>query len=54
MKNKTNKKYHCKHCNQKFDTLYMADICFQLDLKLLQNDKPDKQISGSKKQPGNK
>ena len=51
--------YYCKHCNKRFDTFYMADTCFQLDMKLLQtkqneNDKNNNAISGSSKQSGNK
>jgi hypothetical protein len=53
MKSKTNHKwYYCRHCNRRFDSLAMAQICFDLDIKILQNDKPNKQIPGSKKQSG--
>ena len=33
------KKYYCRHCRKKFNTLYMAEICFDLDIKVLQNEK---------------
>jgi hypothetical protein len=32
----------------------MAQICFDLDMKILEYDKPDKQIPRSKKQSGSK
>jgi len=54
MKSKTNKRYYyCRYCSQRFDSFYMADTCYQLDLKILQNDKPDKQIPERSKQPRN-
>ena len=32
----------------------MAEICFQLDMKLLENDKPDSTIPERQKQSGSK
>ena len=29
------KTYYCRHCGKKHSYAYMADICFQLDLKIL-------------------
>jgi len=46
------RKYYCRFCGKEFDTLYMAHICFQLDIKLLQNDKHNNAIPASKNKPG--
>ena len=31
--------YPCKHCGKKHPSAYMADICYQLDLKIITQDK---------------
>jgi len=49
---KNPRKYYCRFCDKEFDTLYMASICFQLDIKLLQNDKHNNAIPASKNKPG--
>ena len=36
---KAKKKYYCRYCGKKFDTFCMAEICFDLDMKILQNEK---------------
>ena len=36
---KKRKYYYCRHCGKRFNSFYMADICFQLDMKLLGEDK---------------
>ncbi len=33
------RKYTCRHCGRKFTTLYMAEICFSLDMKILSQQK---------------
>lgn len=33
------KKYYCRHCGKAHDTYYMAEICFQLDMKILESKK---------------
>jgi len=48
------KYYYCRHCGKKFRQFYMAEICFQLDMKLLENDKPDSTIPERQKQSGSK
>lgn len=54
---KTAKKYYCRHCGKKFNSFYMADICFMLDLKKLEYENNNSSVnklsdkSGSK-QPG--
>ena len=38
---KQKRKYYCRFCNTSFDTFYMAEICFALDMKILENEKPE-------------
>jgi hypothetical protein len=33
---KKQKYYYCKHCKKKFTSYVMADICFDLDMKIIQ------------------
>lgn len=41
LRSKTNGKWHyCKHCGNRFTSFYMADICWQLDMKQLEFSKP--------------
>jgi hypothetical protein len=42
MKNKVKKYYYCRHCGKAFERYYMAEICFDLDMKLLQQLKKQK------------
>ena len=37
MKRKKKKLYACKHCGKLFERYYMAEICFDLDMKILEN-----------------
>lgn len=37
-------RFYCRHCGNKFDNRFMADLCFQLDMKKLQFDEPKKPI----------
>jgi len=53
MKSKTTKKwYYCRHCNNRFTSYAMAEICFDLDMKILKNTQNEKKnnipIDGSK------
>lgn len=34
--------YPCRHCGKNHDSAFMADVCFQLDMKILKA-KEDKQ-----------
>jgi hypothetical protein len=36
--------YYCRHCGKKFKDPAMAKICFDLDLKILEYDKPVKKV----------
>jgi uncharacterized protein (UPF0212 family) len=39
MKSKTSKRYfYCRHCGNRFDSYYMAEICFDLDMQILNTD----------------
>lgn len=29
------KKYHCRHCGKPYSSFAMADICYELDMKVL-------------------
>lgn len=29
--------YYCKHCNKKHKSAFMAQLCFELDMKILQH-----------------
>jgi len=31
--------YYCKHCGKKHKSAFMAQICFELDMKILQSEK---------------
>jgi hypothetical protein len=42
LKRSTKLGYKCRHCGLKHDSAYMADICFMLDMKLLEHKKPPK------------
>jgi predicted ATP-dependent serine protease len=49
--------YPCNHCGKNWSEWYLADLCFKCDMENLtkqKDDKPDKQIPGSKKQSGSK
>jgi len=35
---KVKRKFSCRHCGKLFDNYYMTEICFNLDLKILQKD----------------
>jgi hypothetical protein len=35
------RKYCCRHCGKKFNSYYMAEICFELDMKILNKPKKD-------------
>lgn len=35
--------YYCKHCGKKHKSAFMAQICFELDMKILQSEKNESQ-----------
>ena len=35
--------YYCKHCGKKHKTPFMARICFELDMKIIESEKNDTQ-----------
>jgi hypothetical protein len=52
---KTAKKYYCRHCGKKFNSFYMSEICFMLDIKKLEyENKIDLSVNKLQKQSGNK
>ena len=36
------KYYYCRHCRQKYRSVVMADICFDLDMKTLKKESDEK------------
>lgn len=43
MKYKGKKLYHyCQHCGKKHETKFMAEYCFELDMKHIENEKGQK------------
>lgn len=38
MKHKQAKWYYCKFCGTKWQSLYLAELCFETDLKNLENE----------------
>jgi len=50
MKSKTSRRwYYCRHCNKRFDSFFMADVCYILDMKLLEMKKEEPEIELYKK-----
>jgi hypothetical protein len=39
---KRKKYYYCRYCGKRYDTFAMAEICFDLDMKILQHTKKEK------------
>jgi len=39
MMKKKIKYYYCRHCGKRFTSPYMAEICFDLDMKILKYSK---------------
>jgi len=37
------KKHICRHCGKLLNSFYMAEICFELDMKILMNEKNGKE-----------
>ena len=53
--NKKKRKFFCRHCGKLFDSYYMTEICFNLDLKILQNEnKINVPVYDGKDKPRNK
>lgn len=40
---KKSKKYYCRHCGKKHNAYYMAEICFELDMKILASGMKEKE-----------
>lgn len=36
--------YYCRHCGKRYSEYAMAQLCFELDMKLLQNEQNEKPI----------
>ena len=51
MKRKANKWYYCRHCGKRYSDYAMADFCFKVDLRLLENEQKEKPIKKRHEKP---
>jgi predicted metal-dependent TIM-barrel fold hydrolase len=44
---KLKKKYLCRHCGSSWDEIYLAELCFKIDMENLEREKLEKPVKSN-------